>query len=235
MNTNQGSIDPRALAVFLMEWRRFFSQGRALYIVPFALLGILLVVRYDINSPFIPIFISLFGVVEAQYNNILFRSRNELEALSQFSMNWRSVVFVKNVATITLSLFLACIVSVVLLYFSPRLPSVGEVGRAALYFLTVVFPLLHLGNLRSVHDPRREPGWNFGDIAESLWMPAFAAIFSIPFVVFSIAFNLDVISAIYAVVVFVFWLRKSVPTTAQSIELELGAICERASLKSPTW
>ena len=235
MNVVRWGIDPRHQDIFLMEWRRFFSQGRALYIVPFTLLGILLIVRYDIGSPFIPIFISLFGVVEVQYNNILFRSRNELEALSQFSVNWRSVVFVKNIATVTLSVFMACILSVVLLYFSPRLPSAAQVGRAILYFLTVIFPLLHLGNLRSVHDPRREPGWSFGDIAESLWMPAFAAIFSIPFVVFSIAFNLDVISALYAVVVFVFWLRKSIPKTAQSIELELGGICERASSKSPTW
>jgi hypothetical protein len=132
------------------EIQGFFHHRRSLHIVPLSMAGIFLMAWiYPVGSPFAPIMMVVFAGLELQFNNILFRTWNEFEAMSLFPISWKHLIYIKNVTTIALVLLAMIILSMTLLFFSPAYITFKEIADALFYMTTVIFPLLHLGNRQS--------------------------------------------------------------------------------------
>ena len=215
----------QAWLLFTMEIRQFFSHPRNLQFLPLVVPGFFLVLWPYISSPFIPVFIIIFAGLEGQFNNLLFRTPNEFDALIIFPVSWELVVLMKNVATISLTVILFLMVSMAMVYFSPEPPNPQQLGHALVYLSTVLFPLAHVGNLRSVQHPRRTAGWQVDDLAEAVVMLVVIGVLSIPYAIVIGLFDSVLLCIAYAAVTVLFWLRVSIDSTAQHIQKEKARIC----------
>lgn len=218
-------INRQMRVLIAMEVRQFFQHPRSLHFIPLTLVGILLVLWPYFTSSFVPILIVLFAGLEPQFNNILFRTPLELESLTVLPLRWEDVARAKNIAAVVLVCTVAPILAATLMYFSPSVLTPNDVKDATLYISTVLFPLIHVGNLRSVQHPRRKTGWQFDDLAGSVEMLINLAMLSIPYALFVEVLNTPALCIVYFVASIVFWWRYSIPKTAQLIETEKIDIC----------
>ena len=83
------------------------------------------------------------------------RTPNEFEALSVLPIRWASIVLAKNLATMIITVACLPMICIPVLYFSTDTVPAGHFIKAGLYFVSVIFPLLHAGNLQSLLHPRR--------------------------------------------------------------------------------
>ncbi|MEK7249894.1 MAG: hypothetical protein AAB209_05655, partial [Bacteroidota bacterium] len=67
-------MDRRERLIFLMDIRQCFSARRIPVFILLTLIGIFLVVQESELSPLVVVFLVVFAILEAQFNNILFRS-----------------------------------------------------------------------------------------------------------------------------------------------------------------
>jgi hypothetical protein len=171
------------------------------------------------------VLIALFAGLEPQFNNILFRTPLEFEALSILPIEWQRIVKAKNLATMLLVVVMFPIVAATLLYFSPSPVTLERTGEAGLYILAVVFPLMHVGNVRSVRHPRRESGWQIDDVAGMVELLISMAILSIPYLIFVEAMETPLLCIVYFIATAVFWWRYSIRKTAELIESRKTEIC----------
>lgn len=208
-----------------MDIRQCFSARRIPVFILLTLIGIFLVVQESELSPMVVVFLVVFAILEAQFNNILFRSPHELEALSMFPISWRRVVIVKNLATIVLTALLTVIIAMVVFYFSPKAIEASIVVEALLYSATIIFPLLHAGNIESVRAPRRNAGWQTDDLVQAVGMFSFIVVLSIPYVLFTVVLRLPLLNIVYAGALAWFWYSKSIPKTAFNIEQKKTLLC----------
>jgi len=111
------------------------------------------------------------------------------------------------------------------LYFSPSPITLKRTSEAGLYILTVIFPLMHVGNTRSVQNPRRGCGWQIDDVAGMVELLISLAILSIPFLIFVEAMETPALCIVYFVATVVFWWRYSIRKTAELIESRKPEIC----------
>ena len=208
-----------------MELRQFFAHPRSLHVLPITCAGVFLVLWPYFPSPFVPVVLALFATTEPQFNNILFRTRHELESLSVLPANWERIVRAKNIATILLVAMMFPVVAATILYFSPAIVPVQNVWISALYVLSVIFPLLHVGNLRSIQHPRRVTGWQLDDAAGIVEILLVLAVFSIPFLLFVMAIQAPMLCLAYSLATAGFWWRRSIPTTAALIASRKTELC----------
>jgi hypothetical protein len=208
-----------------MEIKQFFRHRRSRHFIPLVILGVWLVLWPHFASPFIPVILVLFTGLELQFHNIFFRTENELEALSILSSGWRQIVIAKNVAAIGIVCILFPILSASILYFSPSPISFGNVEGAISYVMTTMFPLIHIGNLRSIQHPRRVTGWQVDDLAGAVEILVSLGIFSIPFMIFMQGFNAPYLCILYFIATGIFWWRYSIPRTVQLIEAGKTTLC----------
>jgi hypothetical protein len=187
--------------------------------------GVILVLWPYFKSPFVSVLIALFAGLEPQFNNILFRTPLEFEALSILPIEWQRIVKAKNLATMLLVVVMFPIVAATLLYFSPSPVTLERTGEAGLYILAVVFPLMHVGNVRSVQHPRRESGWQIDDVAGMVELLISMAILSIPYLIFVEAMETPLLCIVYFIATAVFWWRYSIRKTAELIESRKTGIC----------
>jgi hypothetical protein len=207
------------------EIRQFFLHRRSLHFIPLAMAGVILILWPYFTSPFVSVMIVLFAGLEPQFNNILFRTPLEFEALSILPIEWQHIVKAKNLATVLLVVVMFPIVAAALLYFSPSPLTLERTSEAGLYLLTVVIPLVHVGNSRSVRNPRRESGWQLDDVAGIVEMLVSMAILSIPYVVFVEVIDVTALCVVYFVATAVFWWRYSIRKTAELAEFRKMDIC----------
>ena len=215
---NPASIAHQERELLRMEIRQFMSPPRILHFVPLAVTGVMMVLWPYFGSPFVPAFIVLFSGLETQINNILFRTPLELESLSIFPIEWQHVVKAKNVATILLLLVMFPIVAATLVYFAPTTPTYEQAGGAALYITTIIFPVMHIGNMRSVQHPRRNVGWQIDDLAGVVELLISMGILSIPYFLFAEVLRVPALCLGYFAATAIFWWRYSIPKTANLIE-----------------
>jgi hypothetical protein len=202
-----------------------FSQRRLLPYVAMTFLGIGLVLRPGDLSPLIVVFLVAVGSMEEQFNNIFYRTPRELEALAMFPVSWRRIVLAKNLATIAGTAIVSLCMSLVILYFTPRFPDAGEFGDAAVYLMTILFPLLQIGNTRSWQEPRKDTHQHFDVVVQTGGMVITAVILSIPYILFSTLMKLPSMCMLYAAGTALYWYTVSVHKTAQCIEREIPRIC----------
>lgn len=161
-----------------------FSRDPILFrgVVLFPLSVLIAIWPYS-GSSLIPSIGSAFVLLEPRFNNLLFTSSIEGEALSLFPSRWRTIVAAKNMATAVLFVLLVPLVAVPVGFFGVPISGREWLG-ASLYVLTVIFPLLHLGNLQSLQHPRRSVGWSLGDLSDAILFLVMAGVASIPFAIF---------------------------------------------------
>jgi hypothetical protein len=200
--------------LFTSDFRHCFSPKRIPLFVLFAIGGIGVAVQRGDLSPLILVIVTSLSVVESQFNNLLYRSPEELEALSMFPLDWRGLIAARNIATIAALLTTILMMSTALLYFSPRPPEFGEAGEMSLYLGTILFPLLIIGNLRSVQEPHRAVAAIRDQIVQGFGMALLALAVSIPYVLFHTLVRSTIPSMIYATLSAFAWWRYSIPSTA---------------------
>ena len=222
---NEKAFDIRVRMLISMEIRQFFLHPRSRHFIPLAVLGVWLILWPYFSSPFIPIVLVLFVGLEPQFQNIFFRTHNELEILSVISCGWQQIVIAKNIAAIAIACIMFPVLSAALLYFSPSPVSLGYATDTILYLLTIFFPLIHVGNLRSISNPRRVTGWQVGDLAGAVEILVSMGIFSIPFILFTIGMDAPFLCVLYSISTAIFWWRYSIPKTVQAIEAEKTTLC----------
>lgn len=211
-----------------MELKEFFRHRRRLHFVPLILFGIFLVDWvYHVAPTFVPVVVVVFGGLEPQYNNIFFRSPRELESLVVLSADWRRVVILKNVTTLILTAVAFVAATATLFFFSPEVYLVRCLEDTVLFSFTIVFPLLHIGNIRSVHDARRDAGWETNDFIELLYMLGAILLAAIPYTLFIVVFKMRVLCIFYGIATAIYWFRVSVPRTVREIIENQTVICSR--------
>jgi hypothetical protein len=213
------------ILIFRTEIQQCFSAKRIPVFILLALIGVFLVVQESELSPLVIVFLVVFAILESQFNNILFRSSHELEALSMFPITWRRIVLVKNLATIVLTAIVSIIVAMAVLYFVPQPIETSIIGEAILYSATIIFPLLHVGNIESVRAPRRNAGWQTDDLVQAVGMFLFVVVLSIPYVLFTVLLRFPLLNILYAGAVAWFWYAKSIPNTSFTIEQKKTLLC----------
>lgn len=211
-----------------MELRQAVLQTRALHFMPLAIGGILLCVWQFTASPLLPVVIVVTATLEPQCANILFRSPREFEALCMTPVDWRAIVRAKNLATLLLIPGVTVVAGAVILYFSPVAVHLADWARMVLYWWTVVFPLLHLGNMRSLEVPRRQTGWRTDDLAGAIIALINLSVLSVPFWLFSQLPGEAVLSLCYGAAMGIVWIRYSVPHTASRISSMTPLLCQTA-------
>ena len=208
------------------ELKEIFAQRRVYHFLPLLVIGSFLMAWiFSVGSPFAPIIVLVVTGLEPQFNNIIFRTPNELQALGILSCSWRNVIVAKNVASlIHFGLFLI-LVSMSLLYFSPEAITGAHAEEAALYIVTVAFPLLHTGNTQSLRRPRRYSGLRLEDLVQAVWMCVNLALLSVPFYVFS---NLPlpwISCTAYGVLTGILWYKISVRSSSVYLAEHFSDLC----------
>ena len=126
-------------------WRELLS-GMTIILLCLGILGDSWL--YASGSPFDLVTLCTFLLLWKAYKRMLNASPNEFKALSVFSLPWERVVLAKNIAVMSLTVVLYCSVSVVVLYFCPRAVGWRDTLSSALFFLSVLFPMVSISNLR---------------------------------------------------------------------------------------
>ncbi len=194
---------------------------RAVALLP---LSILIAVWQYSGSALVPAIASALVILEPRFNNFLFTSPVEGEALSLFPSRWRAVVAAKNAAAAVLFILVVPLLAIPVGFFGTPVPAHEWTG-AILYTLTVLFPLLHLGNLQSLQHPRRSVGWTLADLANAIILLLTAGIASIPYAIFS-TFDVPALwCLLYAAAGGWFWWRFSLGRTERL--LGGGTVMER--------
>jgi len=218
-------LDRQERILMATEIKHFFVHPRCLHFVPLMLAGVMLVLWPYFSSPFAAVFVVLFAGLEPQFANIFFHTPHELESLSFLPMDWHRIVKAKDLSTILVLFIMLPIVCATLLYFSPSPLSLDQAEAAALYLFTILFPLIHIGNMRSVQHPRRKTGWQTDDLAGSVELLISMGILSIPYLVFDEAMEMPALCIVYAVATMVFWWRYSIRKTAELLDSRKIEIC----------
>jgi hypothetical protein len=201
--------------IYTMDLRRCFGSRHLPTYAVMTAAGVLLVVQRGDLSPCISAMIVTLSALEFQFNNLLYRSPSELEALTILPVSWKEVILAKNLATITAVLALSIVTTVCLLFFSPRSPDAAQYLDALLFVWTVIFPLLCLGNLRSVEEPRTGGG---SGLILAAGMVLVVCVCAIPYVILRTFAGSPLACVIEGAAGGWFWLRRSIPSTAKAAQ-----------------
>jgi hypothetical protein len=208
------------------ELRHFFRDARNLVWIPLSLVSIFVALWPYIGSPMVPVCLVVWFGLDRQYSNILFSSPHEVRALALFPPRWRELVLGKNLAAILLTAFVFAFVSIVTLYFSPRIISFSEIAMAVLYGASVEFPLLALGNLRSIQSPRPRGGLITSDMVEGCITLVLAGVCSIPYAVFVLALEEPLLCLLYALGTVWLWALLSRTYIVPRVQARQIPLCE---------
>jgi hypothetical protein len=215
--------------VVKVELNEFFLSLRAIHFLPLMLLGVYLMSwTYKVAPPYIAVVLVVFCSLEPQCNNIFYRSPGELEILNLFPVNWKEIIFAKNIATIILVGFCLTVASAALYFFSPHVVGFEVVVHEILYCSTIIFPVLQIGNVYSINNPRRKCGWQFADFLEMFWMAVTLLIASIPYALIVSYFDYALFYVVYAGANGYYWYRYSIPNCAKLLNEQIITICSRS-------
>lgn len=182
MRPDRGGTPSEFFTLFRAELVHFTRDPVLFRLAVLLPLSILIAVWEYSGSSLVPAIASALVLLEPRFNNFLFTSPAEGEALSLFPSRWRAIIAAKNLSTTLLFILLVLLLAVPIGFFGTPV-SGREWSGGMLYTLTVLFPLLSLGNLQSLQHPRRSIGWSLGDLADAILLLLTAGIASIPYAV----------------------------------------------------
>jgi len=204
----------RELLLFFSDFHHSFSSARIPLFVVFAATGIAVVVQRGDLPALIAVVIVSLGTLDSQFNNVLYRSPGELDALTLYPLDWEGLIVARNLATVSAAVVTTGVMSMSVMYFSPQRAGLPEVLEMATYFSTVLFPLLIIGNLRSVQEPRPSMGTTRDHIVQGTGMVLLTLVLSLPYIVFHNLVQSSIASVVYGALGAFAWWRYSVPHTA---------------------
>jgi hypothetical protein len=181
-----------SVPMFLMVWSGSDPTRSLFYITTFVFLGL-----------------------ENVYTNIFFRVPNEMDSYTLLPVSYRKLIFVKNIAAIIVTLPALLVVGIITVYFSLTVPSLAQLHQMMLYVATLLFPLLHFGNVISLRYPRRYMRLDFEALVYLVFQLMAIAVSSIPYVVLKAVSDSDVPCLMFAVGGAFYWYSISVPRTAR--------------------
>jgi hypothetical protein len=208
------------------ELRQFFVHPRGLHTLPLIAAGVMLVLWSQFTFPVLAVVLVTFVALEPQFNNVLFRTRSEFEAMSMLPVDWQMIIKAKNIAAMILYLMVLPLVAAILFYFSPNAVTPAQIIDGVAYLLTVFFPLLHIGNMRSLQHPRRRTGWQTDDLGGAVELIISAAIVSLPYAFFIGGLESRILCFAYALAGSLFWWYYSIAKTALLIESRRTDLCK---------
>jgi hypothetical protein len=211
--------------VFATEMRQFLAHPRCLHLIPLLPAGIMLVLWSQFTYSILAVILVVLVTLEPQFQNILFRTKNEFESLQILAVDWRIVILAKNLAALVLFLLLFVLVAATTLFFAPKPVNVLHIAAGLLYASTILFPLFHVGNLRSIQHPRRISGWQTDDLAGAVELLIYVAILSLPYLILTSMLESLLLTVLYSIAGAIFWWRHSLPTMAQLVEARTGELC----------
>jgi hypothetical protein len=218
--------DDRYLLLLQAELKGFFRHRRSAHLIPLWVMGVLITGWiYPIGSPFAPVVIVVAAGLELEFNNIFFRSPNEVKAMHLFPLPVRGIVVTKNLTTLLLFTGLCALTSMALLYFSPEVVGVRQLAGAACYLSSVLFPLLVIGNDHSIRNPRPACGLQLNDMLEAIWMLVYLGLISLPYFVLRAVLDHPAPSLVYGLATAMYWYRVSIPRTVAHYERERMNLC----------
>ena len=202
----------------LVAWeiRYFFLNPRQVLLLPLLFGAVHLSMWPWIGSPYVPVMLVVVLGLEREFNNILNRWPSQYAASLLLPLDWRQAVLAKNLVTILLTVLLTLVSSVVVLYFDPERPGTEHTLLAALYLLSILFPLLVAGNARSTHSPRSGEAFELDDLPEAVITAVTLGLASIPFGICWGILRSPVLALVYSAAALLYWLIVSVPRTARA-------------------
>jgi hypothetical protein len=209
------------------EIAQFLIAPRGLHALPLLCAGTLAISLQYSPPPLLAAVIVGLAALEPQFNNILYRTPGEFPAMSLLPADQGRIVAAKNIATLILSGLIVPACATVLLFFSRSPAAAGDITDAILFQFSLVFPLLHSGNSRSLQYPRRNTGWQTDDLVEGSGFLLTMAAFSIPYLLLVTAWGQRPLCALYALATAMYWWRRSIPSTATRIDNERVSLCNR--------
>jgi hypothetical protein len=216
----------KELLIFQLEIRHLFAHNCRFHFIPLFIIGVFFIAWvYSVASPFVPVMVVVLCGLELQFNNLLFRTSSEFETYLLFPISWRRVIIMKNLATIALTFLLFIVGSMSLLYFSPATIKFIDVRDAVLYLVTIIFPMLQIGNTQSVRHPRRISGLQINDFIEAIWTLLNVAIVSVPYYVIMKLIEIPFLCLVYGPLTMIIWWRFSIDRTAEQIMKNQFELC----------
>lgn len=203
-----------ALEVF-QSWRELLS-GLTVLLLCLGILGDAWL--YSSGSPFDLVTLCVFVLLWKSYKRMLSVSGNEFRALSLFSLPWARVVIMKNLAVMALSILMFYSVSVVVLYFCPKTVSFSDTVHAVMFFLSVLFPMVSISNLRHLEGVERAGSVVWKDPEELVNLLAVLLLVGLPGKLLSGWEYGDDLMAVYVVVWIFIWRAGSVPKAARILD-----------------
>jgi hypothetical protein len=204
----------RGRLILATDFRTSFAPRRVPVLALLVCGGMLLVVQRGDVPPLLAAWIVAFSALDRQFNNILYRSPGELEALTLFPLSWRGVILAKNLATVCAAVLLFIIASMCILYFAPQQPGLSQFAAAGLFAWTEVFPLLIIGNLRSVQEPGKATQGTGDDLIQAAGMAVLVLISAVPYILLCTIGDQPLAALLYGAILAVVWYRRSLPGTA---------------------
>jgi hypothetical protein len=225
----------RSLLVTLVgaEVNRFCRSAHAASMIPLGLLAVPCALWPFIGDPFLPAFLAVWIGTEPLFGNVLFGTPRELDAIGLLPVEWEVFVRAKNLAAVIIASGLAVCLIAATLFVLPERPAAGTIASSSLAFLTSTVLLLHAGNRRSIHSPRRRVRWDLDGIAAAAMhliagtgcLLILQLLLGIPG---GILLNMGICG--WALVS---WHRRAVPLTAAQIDANLHLLCSNAQMPSP--
>ena len=217
------TFGPRERLIVGADLHTCFAARRVPVIALLLCGGVLLVVQRGDVPPLVAAWIVAFSALDRQFNNILYRSPGELEALTLFPLHWRGVIFAKNLASALAAAVLFVIASMCILYFSPHQPGPAQFAAALLFAWTELFPLLMIGNLRSVQEPLRAWGGTGDDLLQAAGMAVLVLLCAIPYILLYTLGDNPFAALLYGAIMAAAWYTRSLPFTASRAQRLLTA------------
>jgi len=163
-------------------------------------------------------FVLGFTSIEAGYMNAFSRLPNELERMILFPISWQTIIIAKAISTLCLTVPLLLMSGLLVSYAAVALPHIQVLWDGLLLFLTTSFSMVSLGQIVSLHYPRRKVFLNFDEAPYLLFQVLALAISSLPYVILKVGFESDIACLLYATLSGCVWYFVVVPWLANRME-----------------
>lgn len=216
-----------------LEIRGAASTGHLIRVLPLAVLTPFVSLWPQFGSPFIPALVAAFLSLEPFYNNTLNTWPGQLTAYGLLPADWIVYLRAKNCATALITLGVVSLFMLLTAFMQPVAPNSGEATACALYLLSILFPLLAIGNVVSWQQPRARIGWGLEDAAADLVMLLILGLVSLPYALLSTLEQNEVPLLIYSGMAAVIWWHEAIPRAAKSIHERFSTLWHKTQTSLP--
>ena len=216
-----------------LEIRGAASTGHLIRVLPLAVLTPFVSLWPQFGSPFIPAMVAAFLALEPFYNNTLNTWPGQFTAYGLLPADWIVVLRAKNCATALITLGVVTLFMVLTAFMQPVAPGSGEAAACVLYLLSILFPMLAIGNVVSWQQPRARIGWGLEDAAAGLVMLLILGLVSLPYALLSMLEQNEVPVLIYSGLAAAIWWYKAIPRAAGHIHERFSTLWHKTQASLP--